>query len=316
MPVRVFVNELSFPSTACSAEEAAGRLHKLIAVLRAMRAIDRAMRIDSSVPLSEISLAQNWPMAAVRNQPECKEAALFLRVLDDRAPFAQAIAEAPDDAAGGPEYRIPHGAPICAGSEAVGLGLAHRLDGISVSLATHRDWQRPLVELDRHVLDADANLTTDRVEAKNAVDGEGAAVHTEFLHAQAHPDVHDGAEIWHRRAELFPNLRFIARVEAQLSGLPHGEPLVRVILELLLNLDKAIGSWRETGVERPPYATRIRRESSSREKYVWFTDDTGINRLFTQHGHFTPGAGRFHFILEEEPVRSALVGHIGDKLGV
>lgn len=316
MPVRLFVNELSFPDQDCALAVAKARLDALVGAFRAVNEIDRGMLIDSAVALSQLNIATNWPIAQLRNQSSCKEPGLFLRRLQDRAPFAHAMGEAPDDEAGGAEYRVPDPAPVRAGAVAVGLGLAHVFDGIGVSLATDVGWERPYIPLDRHHLDGVGEIVTTQVEARNAMNAAAVTQHADYLSELVHPVVQDGAEIWDRRSDLFPHLRFIARTKGQLVELQHGDPLVAVVLEKLLKLDEAIRLWRETGAQSPPYPYFIRPESQTREKYAWFSDDAGTQRLFSLHGDYAPGENRFHFILEDQPTRSALVGHLGRKLGI
>jgi hypothetical protein len=316
MPLRLFVNELSYPIAECGVNEAAARLESLVAAFRAAKSIDQGVRIDSNIPLSQLGLASNWPLAILRNQPRCKELGLYLQRLQDRAPFSHAIAEIPKDDAGGSEYRLPAGAPVAAGALSLGLGLAHQFDGVAISLATHLCWSQSLIELEHGTMDEHGTINVAKVTARNAVDAAGFNFHVAYFLPLLRPVVQTGSNIWARRAELFPHLRFIPRVEGLLADLKHGDPLVDVVLDRLLKLDVAIGLWRETGVEFPPYSYWIRRESSNREKHVVFPNENAANEVYSHHGDYGPGENRYHFLLEETPVRACVVGHVGRKLGI
>jgi len=316
MPIRLFVNELSFPIADCVVVEAAARLESFAGAFRAVAAIDRNISIDSAVPLSQLNFATNWPLAALRNQPTCKELGQYLQRLADRAPFNHALGEVPEDDAGGPDYRMPAGAAWCAGDPAVGIGLSHIFDGVAISLSTHEVWTLRHIDLDRNELDAAGEIVTTEVVARNAIDAEAITEHSEFLTNLVRPEVHNGAEIWERRAELFPHLRFIPRTEGQLAGLLHGDPLVGVVLDRLLKLDDAIRIWRDTGCASPPIPYYVRPESTTREALTEFKDDDQTKRRFSWHGDYGPGENRLHYILEDDPLRLAVIGHIGRKLGI
>lgn len=316
MPLRLFVNELSFPTEDCLLSDAKARLAALVAVFRAVFAIDRATRIDAAVPLSQLSVGMNWSIAQLRNLPECKDAGLLLQRLHDRSPFAHARAEQEDQVAGGPEYRMPVTAAVKPNETAVGLGFAHSFNGMAVSLATHPAWSATTIELVREAMDADLQISTGNVSARNAADADGIEHHVNHLHSLARPQVASGAEIWARRAELFRNLGFAPRTRRQLEDLQHGDPLVEVVLEMLVKLDGAIEIWRETGSEKPPWPYWVRREPAGREDLTRFEDDQGRMHLFSLHADYAPGENRLHLLLVDRPVRHALIGHIGRKLGI
>ncbi len=316
MTLRLFVNELSFPSEECGLFDAKDRLNALVAVFRAVFTIDPTTLVDSAIPLSQLSMGMNWSLAQLRNLPECKDAGLFLQRLQDRSPFAHARSEQEDQIAGGPEYRMPTTAAVKPNESAQGLGLAHSLGGIAVSLATHPAWDAPTIGLVRESMDADLQISAASVSARNAAGANGIAHHIDHLQLLVRPQAANGAEIWARRAEIFRNLDFIPRTRRQLEHLQHGDPLVDVVLDMLIKLDRAIGIWRETRSEKPPWPFWVRREPEGREELTRFEDDGGRTHLFSLHADYAPGENRLHLLLVDNPIRHALVGHIGRKLGI
>ena len=130
------------------------------------------------------------------------------------------------------------------------------------------------------------------------------------------PSFRSGADLWEHRATLLPNLVFIPRTRDQLEAILEGDPVLESVWTKLIGIDRAIEAWRRTNSAHPVFPFNVRPESRRRMGLVSFNDANGVSRSFSDHTDFAPGEGRLHFIVEAEPVRHALVGHIGRKLGI
>jgi hypothetical protein len=274
--------------------------------------------INADRPFAELALGRNHPLAALRNEPAAADERIYLKTVVDRSPWTAALETLPADAAGGADYRMPPSAPTQAGAQAPALGLAHDLDGLAISLPTHVHWEAPTVAIVRTTLNLELEVLSERLDAPNA--STPAHVHEQAarLKAKARPTVSDGAELWARRAQLLPNLKFVPTVRKQIEDLARGDPNLDGAFERLTELDRSVGEWKEQRTGHPIYPFHVSPESRSRldEGLADIKDGEGYTRTFSDHARYGPDENRIHFILETEPERYALIGHVGRKLGI
>lgn len=316
MPIELFLNDLSMIDDNCGGYIAADRLIGFAKALKAAHGLDGGFRINAHKPLAQLSFANGWPLAALRNQARCADERTYLKTVVSRSPWTSALAERASDAAGGADYALRPGAQVAITDPPIALGLAHDLDGLAISLPTGPFWRQRMVPLDRITLDEDANEVRTGIVSRNACTAEDVAHHGESIAPKVAPTVADGLELWASRAQLFPYLRFIARVKDQIEGLQNGSPTLPQVLSRLLELNAAIEEWTRTGAPHPVMPFNRRAESSpKRRKLATFRVD-GIDLFFSEHCDFGPIEGRIHYIVESQPVRHALIGHVDRKLGI
>jgi len=159
-------------------------------------------------------------------------------------------------------------------------------------------------------------MQTEKVDALNACSHNQLVAHAPALREALTPTVEDGQALWARREELFPYLRFIPRTRQQLEGLQGGDPVLASVVEVLTDIDEAVGHWARTGTAHPVYPFSVRPESRPRKNLTEFRDADNVKREFSDHCSFGPIEGRVHLILETAPSRHALIGHVGRKLGI
>lgn len=318
MTLQLFLNDLSTADAPCHLEVAVSHLKQFVATLRATAAVSAQFVLNGDRPLSEMSFGPDWPLAALRNAAGCVDENIYLKTIQDRFPLSQTIA----DLRGPPaeefehEYRLCNDAPLKAGSPASSLGLAHQFDGLALSLPSHPFWQSLEIELDRLSLQFDGELVSEKVRARNAC-SHGCVVHHQgALKLALRPRARHGAELWAQRERLVPNLRFIPRTRQQIESLQHGDPVFDAVLNRLADLDRSIDQWRRQDLAHPVYPFNVRPESRRRLSLTAFNDADGVTRTFSDHADFAPGEGRIHFLLQAQPVRHALIGHVGRKLGI
>lgn len=316
MPLQLFLNDLSAPSANVSRVQSVAYLKGLIETVRAARGIDDRLILNCDQPLNELALGAGLTIASIRNDGECVEESQYLKTLNNRAPLSRVLAEADGPDPDSFEYRIPDAAPCSPGSPAKALGLAHLLKGLGVSLASDALWRSRELPLDLFELDANGDITESAVIARNASVAADIAAHEASLRDDLRPPINIGSDLWEHRTELLPNLKFIPRTRAQIEAILAGDPLLDQVWIKLWGLNQAIATWRIAQAPYPMFPFNVRPESRRRIHLVRFNDTDGIERTFSDHADLAPIEGRVHFIVQNEPHRHALIGHVGRKLGI
>jgi hypothetical protein len=201
------------------------------------------------------------------------------------------------------------------GEVVLGLGAAHFMDGIAVSLPVARQWQVDRVALERSELveddDDTLEMRQDTVDVRHLSVVPHLDGHLDWIRAARREGVTTGSRIWDGRADLYPHLTFLPRVEGQLRGLlPHWVVPVRRVLE---RLEDAVAAWDPATKAEPEWQTKVTPEGETRKRVCRFNDVDGALRTFDLHARFTPGVGRIHFRLVPEE-RTIRLAHIGSKI--
>lgn len=318
MAIEVFLNDLSLPTGRVTFEAACGHLKSIVASLRALKKINGEVVLNSDIGLNAISLGEGYTIAALRNNQTCVEEGLFLKRLQDRSPFDRVIEAIGEQDFTLTEFRIPDGSAF-AGRTAKALGYSWALDGIGFSFDTHAEWQVTPVRLIRHEIDPETGDFSELpIDVRNLNAAVGLAPFEEFLRQPPPPAVVDGTDLWMRRAELFPNLLFLPRVQGQIETLLAGDRVLAAAVRRLGDIDASIADWATDGTAVPRWRCYMRPESETRIKkgLVDFAGSDGVTETYSDHADFGPAEGRIHIILKTYPTRHAVVGHVGRKLGI
>lgn len=199
---------------------------------------------------------------------------------------------------------------------ALGLGAAHVLDGLAVSVDGDETWDEARLRVVLLSLSDQGELIEGEVEVRHAASPDHVEDHRPWLVAQQQAEIVNGETIWRRRAELFPALDFCPRVEAQLLVLGPRDPHLRQILRKLTQLNEVFADWNEGAFERrriPDCDPESRVTLKQFKAEHSFLCPDGRTRLFSWHLALTPGAWRLFFKPDRE-TRKAVIGHIGPKL--
>ncbi|WP_049735835.1 hypothetical protein [Rhizobium ecuadorense] len=297
-----FLNELSFPQGQVDQNAAEASVVGLVKTLQALRRVQPSTALHSSVSLASIPIgADNWLgqiMATGRNRDEWR----FLRGFENRAPFRVGLGEtfAMDS-----EYHFGN-------QPAEGLGLSHAVGTLSVSFANN-PWIAPTVELRRIFLSDDGDCEGEMVEVSHASTADHIAAHDNWLRRMPLERVRDGDELWVRREEIFPHLRFLPRTEAYIRSFKAGEVRFTAAGRTLMDLEVATSRWNTTQSPMPTWLTLTSAEAEQRSKKFNFDDLDGVERCFDWHARYTPGAGRIHFWCDRAN-GLLMIGHVGEKV--
>lgn len=306
MTVLLFLNELSSaePCEKAVADRAVGRLVQL---LRHVSRLRSNAALVSDAKLKELELMPGYCLREWAGQPRNRDLWRFIRGMENRAPHSAVL---PDGAGEGVEY-------FCNGVTGRGLGAAHLMDGLLVSLLVSERWDTPWVHAVRDILDETPGalepIITEEVDVRHAATVGHLEVHDDWLKQVGILDLGTGAEIWEERAAIFPHIQFLDRVEKQMRELRQ-DWVIPAALELR-RIDEAIADWDPAIRPVPSWRSLITPEHERRRKLCTFADSDGEARIFDWHGRFTPGAGRVYFRLVPE-IRKARVANIGLKLGI
>ncbi|UQI47404.1 hypothetical protein M1P56_25195 [Streptomyces sp. HU2014] len=315
MPL-LFLNERSC-GTGCDPERADRAMTELArAVLAVVRADRTGTVLVSREPITGLQIAAGHPIGKWHGNPRNRDAWRRLLQMQSKWPHRIVFPEGQDfyDI----EYRHQ-------GETVEGLGAAHLMDGLGVSLPVEPCWGADHVALEREQLvegeDGTSRSDTSEVRVRHLSSPVHYEVHGPWIRDGVEAArkgglaaVRHGGHLWERRADLFPRLQFLPEMEAHLRALP--SVWVQPVRDRLAELEEAVSAWDpDTRPIAPQWRSDVRTEFESRRRLCWFTDLDGEQRLFDWHCEFLPSPGRMHFRLLHDQ-RTLRIAYVGRKLGV
>lgn len=222
------------------------------------------------------------------------------------------IEEFPENGIGDPLYEYRYDSIT-----ANGLGAAHLLEALAISLLTHTCWETfslPLTISEMNEETGEITETEDKVQHISALNH--LVQHTEWLKRRLQVRIYNGKDLWTRRSSLFPSLQFCDSTSAQIKMLR--EPRLQQIYKKLLELETYCRQWKSGPFDK--FAVKYCTGESDVTKQMFGQERTflcpdGESRLFEYHIRYTPGDGRiFFFPLIRDEGNTIIIGHVGDKL--
>lgn len=281
----------------------------LLATLKHLRKINKRFALNAAGPIAQYQIADNWTLQTLLGGVTYKEEWEFIRGLNDRSPFAVGFEDGLLREVGGLEFRTRAGQVVSSA-----LAWATLLDSATVSFDAHPDWSQAWVQTAYSSLEDDGSLLEAEGQIRNASQIAHVDAHVDWLKVLGFSDAPTAAQIWNERADRFPGLRFLPRIEKDLIALDgSGIPFLQAIAALD-SLAKDVANWKAES-PWPQFSTKTSPESEMRQKLCVVTDDmTGESEIFHWHTRFTGGiAGRVHFKVDVTN-RRIIVAYIGGKL--
>ncbi|NOV01919.1 hypothetical protein [Paenibacillus planticolens] len=197
-----------------------------------------------------------------------------------------------------------------------GLGVAHLVDGIAISLVSGEEWDTHILALKFVELNSLGELFEDDIEIRHISDFKHLNLHKPFFEIRKRLASED-TEWRNNLEEIFPLLTFCDRSLAQLFEFGKGELILKQIRNRLFELNDYFTKWVEGGFDSQLLPFKVTPESQRtldhyREEHTFLCPD-GEHKTFSWHLRMTPGAGRIFFIPDEK-TRKCIIGHIGNKL--
>lgn len=280
-------------------------MEEFVALLRYVKQVRPEAALVSPVKREDLELAHGYYVNQwIGARPRNKDLWRFIQGMQNRAPYSAVL---PPGTAEGTEYAIN-------GKEAKGLGAAHLMDGLLVSLLVDPAWDALWVDAICDELDDEgAEILSGPVSVRHAATKEHAHSHEDWVRRSGLSAFRFGSDIWDAHADAYPYLEFLPRVEADLADL--GPEWVIPAANRLSTLNEAVAEWDPKVAGEPLWRSKVTPESENRRKYCWWDDLDGERRLFDLHARFTPGAGRIHMRLVAAASK-VRIAYIGRKLGI
>lgn len=273
--------------------------------------VKRVVRTQYNI--NSIQLAPKYPLAKWRNDLQVdRDEQRFFRSLTTKAPFWTDVAE-------DIKSKFDLSDILYRGNAAPGLGFALVSDSLAVSLLSDPMWDYSSLTLEIIQLDEEADLIEEQVKVFHASQGRHIQTHINWIQNRIRTSVKDGEDLWQRRDELFPYLKFCQAVEPQISNLCSGDPMLAQVKKRLFELEEAAKNWKENGFNLDTLPSKATPESDSRLKLTKIKNKLTIqcpdcqSRLFNLHLRMTPGHWRLYFFPSTSS-RTIFIGYIGQKI--
>lgn len=305
----IFLDDASRFSGEVDRKQAEKAALTLFATLRKLKKANKKLSLNTARPIAQYQVSDNWNLQMILGGKPFQLEWDFIRTLNDRSPFSADLGMGLLEEARSMDFRT---AINMVSSDA--LAWAALLDSATVSFDAHPDWAEAWVASSYAELDGEGNLHDAEMQVRNASKAEHADQHGDWLRALGETPLDNAAKIWDEKAEIFPGLRFLPRVEKDLIELEGtGVPFQQAVTALKC-LAKDVGSWA-VGNAWPEFSTKASPEGQQRQNLCYVVDHvTNKSELFDWHTRFTGGiAGRVHFRVDGTG-RQIVVAYIGSKL--
>ncbi|GAA0369620.1 hypothetical protein [Streptomyces blastmyceticus] len=290
-----------------SPAEVGEAMEELVRVLREARSW-REIALVTQSPLASSELARGYYYQQWAADNRHRNQRQFIKALRNRAPFTDVLSQ---DVNPG-EIEHEH-----AGERVEGIGAAHLMDGLCLSLPVSEVWQRSWLEVTVRTLvegnDGELSMVETTESVRHSSCRTDLKPHEQWGRSAGLESIGSPTQLWEQRADFFPSLRFLPRVLNDLQAL---QPAWFVqSRRLLARLEESAARWNPAETAVPAWqGAKVTPEHEQRRRLCRFTDEGGEEHCYDWHGRFTPGAGRLHFRLV--PKEGMLeIAYIGRKLG-
>jgi hypothetical protein len=309
----LILNELSLRNPAPNEQIAGQLMSEFIRTVKSVKNQGVKVNLRTKENFHTTILAPNYPLRKWFNDADQVERQ-FIKNLATKTPFSTDIASLEikdiENSSGLSEF-------VCQGELAIGLGVAHLLNTIAISLVSEDCWDCSSLNVEFRRIDEDGEVVDEIVNIIHISRNSHVQKHTDWIQNRIRTGVLDGVDLWNRREELFPCLVFCETVGNQLESLNNGEPILEQIKKRLFQLDEYCKSWASGSFNPKDFPCKISPESDSRlkqlEQELTFKCPDGEKRIFSWHVRMTPGAWRLHLSVELEPGK-IIIGYIGLKI--
>ncbi|MXZ19224.1 MAG: hypothetical protein F4Y84_01170 [Caldilineaceae bacterium SB0665_bin_25] len=201
---------------------------------------------------------------------------------------------------------------------AEGLGFAHLLNGLAISILSEPCWDTHSVELECEELDPESlGISKSLKTLPHASRREHVANdHASWIAEQIQLGIHSGLDLLENAITLCPNLVFCSGAKSQIASLTETSLYLPKILDRMLELEKLARAW-----EKGSFNYRQIRNASPESKPTMdkfgdrrrFVCPDGQIRTFEWHLKGFPNAWRVHILAD--PIQyKIMIGYVGRHL--
>ena len=314
MDFDLILNELSLQNPTSDKQTARQWMSNFIKTIKAVKDQGVKVYLRTKDDFHTTILAPDYPLRRWLNDKEVDQVERgFIRTLATKAPFSTDIVNSEiqdlENNAGLSEFY--HQAEL-----AIGLGVAHMLNTIAVSLLSQECWDCSRIEIEARRLDEDEQVIHEIVEIIHASRSNHVQEHTYEIQNRIRKGVINGEDLWNRREELFPNLEFCNVVSKQLYNIRAGQLELQPIVKTLFDLQDCCQNWNIGLFSLKGYAIEESGESEpTLNKYGkerTFSCPDGKDRLFERHIKLRFCNLRIHFFAIKPG--KVIIGYVGRHL--
>jgi hypothetical protein len=312
--INLILNELSMgENLSIERQDARLMMSELISTIRELKKQKIRVLLRTKDDFYTVNLACNYPMRQWLSEAD-REERLFIKTLATKSPFSSDIENLDikelETDSGTSEFRHQ-------GKLALGLGVAHLLDTIAISLRSSDCWNSYCISINfKYLEESSVNIVETNEIVKHVSQLSHIGEHLDWINRQIQNEITSGKLLWEKREYLFPNLLLCESVKCQLIDIEASNPLLKQIVKRLSELEEYTQKWTEGNFDINLLPSKATPESDSRLKEfrqkLTFSCPDGKNRLFNLHLRMTPGANRLYFYPLES--RKLIIGYIGLKI--
>ncbi|MBF0539356.1 MAG: hypothetical protein HQL03_14005 [Nitrospirae bacterium] len=202
---------------------------------------------------------------------------------------------------------------------ACGLGAAHLLNSMSISLDNDPQWDKTSIGLLKSFFNDETNkIVQEPIKINHVSKPSHIDSHQKWIENKKRKSLFDGKELWLKRKDKFPNLIFCERVKKQITDL--GNVHFEQVKNDLFELDDFCSRYQEGSLDVHKFP-KLTPESEGRlnklKDKLTFECPDKENRLFSLHTRYTPGPGRIYIYLhvdDSSKHNKLIIGYIGRKI--
>ena len=305
------LNELSLQPLARNISEAQQRMSDLVGTMKAAAKAGISRSLRTHQDLRPEQLAPDYLLAQWLNDHEVDvEVRRYFKSLAFHAPF---LVDINDHLVKDKVYSSDF---LHNGDCAVGLGVAHCLDALALSMRSDACWHSAHVELKYTYLDSDGEeFLSENVTVNHASYKDHILTHTAWIKERTALNIEDGADLWQYREQQFPNLQFCDSVGEALQSLNAGNSYLHLIAKKLSELERAYQQWQEDGGVFDIQLKGSVDSEATLLKYApcrTFSCPDGQTRLFSLHIRITDNWRIYYYL--EGSTKQLIIGYIGKHL--
>ena len=267
--------------------------------------ISRVLRTKDDI--FDMNLAENYPLRRWLNDNEVDiEARRYIKSITCKVPLWNGLSDICDELLTKEfSYR---------GYTAHGLGVAHMLDYLAISLLSEECWDYDSLTLIASLLTNDSEIEEYEADVNHASQARHLEKHSGWIVDHLKSDLLNGVVLWERRNELFPLIVFCDSVAEQIKNIPN--IMINHVFGNLLELDNYCKEWKDGAFDPSKLRNVVPESQETLERYSderTFLCPDGQTRIFSWHSRHLPNAWRIYF----EPItetRKFIIGYVGRHL--